>query len=538
MSFYQNDIELFYSKFGRDQDIWLSSKGTFNTEGVDKTGSFFLSKTDLYFIREKEMLAYKIPFADITKQNRNKKRLTDELIIEYGEKYTSKITMYDTGSYIGTIILLKLALPIEQDKEQIRKDKAHIDKLYSETENELKQIREDGINQIEKDKASLSAEIDDKSRFLEDLDSKIKMRENELKKLNKQLDETQLENEYKDIFVRHYEENITSVELNDKLSMLNLKEKEMIKDNKAVKYDGFEDTKKYINSQVKQIIRSFDTECNYFFASLNARNYESYHNRLIKSYETLNRIYEIDDVMITKNYLKLKLEKLNLIHEKELKVQQERELQREIKEQMKEEERVRRELENERKKIEKEEKQFSNEVKTLFKRLEKSNNDVEKELYAEKIKQLEAKINELEEDKKDVENRETNTRAGYVYVISNIGSFGEDVYKIGMTRRLEPLDRVKELGDASVPFAFDVHAMIFSEDAPKLENTLHRHFRDREINKVNHRKEFFKVNIDEIEDVVMDTHNNTVEFTKIPLAEQYWESQNISQNMKEVEELA
>lgn len=538
MSFYQNDIELFYSKFGRDQDIWLSSKGTFNTEGVDKTGSFFLSKTDLYFIREKEMLAYKIPFADITKQNRNKKRLTDELIIEYGEKYTSKITMYDTGSYIGTIILLKLALPIEQDKEQIRKDKAHIDKLYSETENELKQIREDGINQIEKDKASLSAEIDDKSRFLADLDSKIKMRENELKKLNKQIDETQLENEYKDIFVRHFEENITSTELNDKLSMLNLKEKEMIKDNKAVKYDGFEDTKKYINAQVKQIIRSFDTECNYFFASLNARNYDSYHNRLIKSYETLNRIYEIDDVMITKNYLKLKLEKLNLIHEKELKVQQERELQREIKEQMKEEERVRRELENERKKIEKEEKQFSNEVKTLFKRLEKSNNDVEKELYAEKIKQLEAKINELEEDKKDVENRETNTRAGYVYVISNIGSFGEDVYKIGMTRRLEPLDRVKELGDASVPFTFDVHAMIFSEDAPKLENTLHRHFRDREINKVNHRKEFFKVNIDEIEDVVMDTHNNTVEFTKIPLAEQYWESQNISQNMKEVEELA
>ncbi|OEL02475.1 hypothetical protein AST12_08505 [Staphylococcus succinus] len=252
------------------------------------------------------------------------------------------------------------------------------------------------------------------------------------------------------------------------------------------------------------------------------------HNRLIKSYETLNRIYEIDDVMITKNYLKLKLEKLNLIHEKELKMQQERELQREIKEQMKEEERVRRELENERKKIEKEEKQFSNEVKTLFKRLEKSSNDVEKELYAEKIKQLEAKINELEEDKKDVENRETNTREGYVYVISNIGPFGEDVYKIGMTRRLEPLDRVKELGDASVPFTFDVHAMIFSEDAPKLENTLHRHFRDREINKVNHRKEFFKVNIDEIEDVVMDTHNNTVEFTKIPLVEQYWEIQNIN----------
>ncbi|MEC5416315.1 GIY-YIG nuclease family protein, partial [Staphylococcus hominis] len=137
------------------------------------------------------------------------------------------------------------------------------------------------------------------------------------------------------------------------------------------------------------------------------------------------------------------------------------------------------------------------------------------------------KVKQLEEDKKDVENRKLNTRAGYVYVISNIGSFGEGIYKIGLTRRLEPYDRVKELGDASVPFEFDVHAMIFSDDAPTLENTLHKHFRDRELNKVNHRKEFFKVDIDEIEEVVKNNHNKTVEFTKIPVAEQYWESQNI-----------
>ncbi|MEJ7218420.1 DUF4041 domain-containing protein [Staphylococcus gallinarum] len=584
MDYYKNDLQLFYSKFGNDVDIWLSSKGSFNTDGSLKTGSFFLSKTDLYFIREKENLAYKIPYSDITDHYRNKKRLTDELIIEYGGKYSSTITMYDTGSYTGTMVLLKLTLPIEHDKAQIQKDRINNEKLFKEKEEELnllkqKQeesikdeekkliqlkednakeieaeksklellkhetniklnlIREEGISQIERDKNKLTKKIEDKEKLIEELEYRIKLKKNELKTINNHLDDKKLQLDYKDIFVRHFEENITSAELNDKLSILNLKEKEMIKNNNAVKYDGFEDTKKFINSQVKQIIRSFDTECNYFFSNLNGKNYESYHNRIIKSYETLNRIYEIDEVMITESFLKIKLEKLNLIHQKELKVQQEREIQREIKEQMKEEERVRRELENERKKIEKEEKQFGNEVKTLFKRLEKSNNDVEKELYAEKIKQLEAKINELENDKKDVENREANTRAGYVYVISNIGSFGEDVYKIGMTRRLEPLDRVKELGDASVPFSFDVHAMIFSEDAPKLENALHKHFRDREINKVNHRKEFFKVNIDEIEEVVMNNHNNTVEFTKLPLAEQYWESQNISQNMKEIEEL-
>ena len=206
-------------------------------------------------------------------------------------------------------------------------------------------------------------------------------------------------------------------------------------------------------------------------------------------------------------------------------------MQREIKEQMKEEEKVRRELEQQEKKIEKEERQFGNEIKSLFKRLEKTKNDIEKELYADKIRELEEKVKQLEEDKKDVENRKLNTRAGYVYVISNIGSFGEGIYKIGLTRRLEPYDRVKELGDASVPFEFDVHAMIFSDDAPALENTLHRHFRNRELNKVNHRKEFFRVDIDEIEEVVKNNHNNTVEFTKIPVAEQYWESQNISEQL-------
>ena len=102
------------------------------------------------------------------------------------------------------------------------------------------------------------------------------------------------------------------------------------------------------------------------------------------------------------------------------------------------------------------------------------------------------------------------TKRGHVYVISNIGSFGEEVFKIGLTRRLEPLDRVKELGDASVPFSFDVHAMIFSEDAPKLEKELHSLFNNRQVNKVNPRKEFFKVPVveikKEIEKLGLETH--------------------------------
>ncbi|WP_232772770.1 DUF4041 domain-containing protein [Staphylococcus xylosus] len=552
MGYYKNDYTLFLKKFNDASDVIMSSKGTFRYKKIDKNGSYFLTATDIYFIREKDDFAYKIPFTDISIQERKKKNLKDDLYLNYGETLSTKVTMFDSGTYEAAIVLIKLAKPLEEEKKKLdeqrynfnkeqqkielqnqEKIKLELDKIHSlkaKTKKEVDELRKNSLQNIEMENLMLKAEILEKENKLNDLDHKITDRRNELKDILKQLDDMQLENDFKEIFVRHFEENITSSEINDKLSLLNLEEKDYIKNNNAVFHYGYEERKSYINSQVKQILRSFDTECNYFFSNLTFRNYETYHNKIIKAYETLNRIYKVDDVELTKEYLQIKLEKLNLIYEKEKKIEQEREIQKEIKEQMKEEERVRRELENERKKLEKEERQFSNEVNSLFKRLEKSNNDIEKELYAEKIKQLEAKLQELEEDKKDVINRETNTRAGYVYVISNIGSFGEDVFKIGMTRRLEPYDRVKELGDASVPFGFDVHAMIFSDDAPKLENTLHRHFRDREINKVNHRKEFFRVNIDEIEHIVKTEHNNTVEFTKIAQAEQYWESQNLSNN--------
>lgn len=194
---------------------------------------------------------------------------------------------------------------------------------------------------------------------------------------------------------------------------------------------------------------------------------------------------------------------------------------------MLEEEKVRREIEREKNRIEKEEHQFRNEISKLMKYLQKAS-DIEKQLYIDKIQELEDKLKLLEKDKENVLQREQNTRAGYVYVISNIGSFGENIYKIGMTRRLEPMDRVKELGNASVPFEFDVHAMIFSEDAPKLENILHETFRENQVNKVNPRKEFYNVPLEKIEEVVKNNYNATVTFTMIAQATQYRESLKLS----------
>ena len=232
----------------------------------------------------------------------------------------------------------------------------------------------------------------------------------------------------------------------------------------------------------------------------------------------------MDQISIRNNYLELKLEMLNLMHQYQVKLEQEKEIQKAIREQMIEEEKVRREIEAEKKKIEKEEKQFNSELSKLMGYLSQSQDDIQKQLYLDKINELNEKIVLLEKDKENVLQRETNTRAGFVYVISNIGSFGENIYKIGMTRRLEPMERIDELSSASVPFNFDVHAMIFSEDAPALETALHNAFRSNEVNRVNHRKEFFKVSLEDIERVVKENYSAVAEFTLVASAEQYRES--------------
>ena len=151
----------------------------------------------------------------------------------------------------------------------------------------------------------------------------------------------------------------------------------------------------------------------------------------------------------------------------------------------------------------------------------------ERELLIEKKNEIENHLSDLEIAVKDIDYREANKRAGYVYVISNIGAFGENVFKIGMTRRLDPMERVDELGDASVPFKFDVHAMIFSDNAPQLEAALHKAFEDRKVNMVNNKREFFRVSIEEIEEVVKKNYDKTVDFIKTPQAEQYRESMRI-----------
>ena len=330
--------------------------------------------------------------------------------------------------------------------------------------------------------------------------------------------------------------SLRSDEVKNQLSLLKVREDELVKSGKAYTAETARRKLTEVNAQAKQLLRCFNSESASIIESVSAKNSDTVRGKLKRSYDTLNNLFKKDGVAISEEYLSMKLEELSLVYAYMLKLEEEKEQRKAIREQMVEEEKVRREIEREKAKIEKEETQFSNEVKKLMGYMQKAKDDVEKQLYIDKIKELEDKLKALAADKENVLQREQNTRAGFVYIISNIGSFGEQVFKIGMTRRLEPMERIDELSSASVPFKFDVHALIFSDDAPALEAILHQTFRSNQVNKVNPRKEFYRVDLEEIKKVVKENHNATVQFIDIPDAEEYRETLRIERQDKAEEE--
>ena len=376
----------------------------------------------------------------------------------------------------------------------------------------------------------------EKSKIEHDIEERISKKSTELNQLYSEISKVKKELKNKKEEIENLEPLVTVVNIDTKgldlatsqelkniLSKYKLEEAELVKNNTAVDVLIYDD-KKFITTQIRQILRSFNAECDLAISNITLKNIDTMRNKILKSYEALNKIYKSDGVQITKTFLENKLQQLITAHSYQEKLEDEREQKKLIQEQLKEEEKVRREIEREKAKIEKDETQFKNEISKLMKYLQKTDNEVEKTLYIDKIKECEEKLSELETVKSDVLNREKNTRAGFVYIISNIGSFGENIFKIGMTRRLEPMDRIKELSSASVPFEFDVHALIFSDDAPSLESILHNTFREYEVNKVNHRKEFFSIPLEKIEKVVTEHHNATVQWTYDAAAEEYRES--------------
>ncbi|CDF85679.1 archaeal/vacuolar-type H+-ATPase subunit I [Pseudomonas knackmussii B13] len=282
--------------------------------------------------------------------------------------------------------------------------------------------------------------------------------------------------------------------------------------------------RKLVTDMIKLVIRSFNNEADYCADNVKFDNVELGEKRILKSFEACNRLGKIMDVEISRKYLSLKIDELHLAHEFQIKKQEEKEEAKRAREELREQQKLEQEIRAAREKIAKERKHFAAAMRDLQARLEKAESDEERAPLLAKLAEVQAVRAKLETEEKLIDYREQNAKAGYVYVISNVGAFGEGVYKIGMTRRLEPMDRVDELGDASVPFWFDVHAMVFSDNAPALEAKLHERFAAGRLNKVNGRKEFFRANIMEIESVIRENYDAAVEVTHEAPAEQYRES--------------
>ena len=282
----------------------------------------------------------------------------------------------------------------------------------------------------------------------------------------------------------------------------------------------------------KLLLRAYNAECDDAVEHVRFNNIEASEKKIQTSAEAISKLGRIMDISITNQYVSLKVEELRLMHEYQVKKQEEKEEAREARQRQREEAKVAKELEEARRKLEKEQNHYQNALQRLDAQIALSS-EKDRIVLEEKRKELVSQLEVIDGEMKAVDYRAANLRAGYVYIISNIGAFGENIYKIGMTRRLEPMDRVDELGDASVPFNFDVHAMIFTDDAPRLEAALHNAFSDRKVNFINQRREFFNVSLDEIKRVVKDNYDKTVEFVDIAPAEQYRESLKIrSVNIK------
>ncbi|HAT4263550.1 TPA: DUF4041 domain-containing protein [Clostridium perfringens] len=415
-----------------------------------------------------------------------------------------------------------------KENNELKEEIKELKKLLNPEQQEIANLVKE-IDKLKLEKDKISKEVDKVFSKKQELSNKIKLKKKDLILLDDEIlmQEFGL---YKPIY--DFESSEKYKQAIDNLRVI---QKEMIKNKSAVIYsnnwtvDGSKAKgRKMTNDNIKQIIMAFNIECDNLIAKVKYNNIQSIQKRIEKTFERLNKLNESNQVRLTSKYLECKLSELKLVHEYQVKKQEEKEEQKRIREELREEAKLKKELEEAKKNTLKDITHFENALSKLNEQL-KSNNLSDEEIKNLQIKkeELEKNIDNLNLSLKDIDYRQENQRGGYVYIISNIGAFGKDVYKIGMTRRLEPMDRIDELGDASVPFNFDVHAMIFADDAPKLENALHKAFENKKLNMVNQRREFFNVTLEEIEKVVKENFDKTVEFKKEPEAEQFRQSLKI-----------
>ena len=418
---------------------------------------------------------------------------------------------------------------LAQENSELKKEIASLKELLVPEMQDALQLKK-YIESLSAQKEQLTEQTKIQQNYIERLQATIQ----EKQKLVVDLDEQALFESFS-LYVPKFEFAFAE-QYKNRLAEIRTKQKELIKSGNAVKgnlnwtVNGSKSQgKKMVKDMQKLLLRAFNCECDDIVEHVKYNNFDKMLERMTSTCSAISNLGSIMNVYITEEYYHLKTDELRLALEYQIKKQQEKDEQKEIKAQMREEAKLMKEIEEARKKIDKERKHYENALEQINKQIEQAENENIEELLKKKDEILKH-LDKIDDDIKQIDYREANSKAGYVYIISNVGAFGENIYKIGMTRRLDPQERIDELGDASVPFNFDVHAMIFSADAPKLEASLHKAFENKKVNMVNQRREFFNVSLDEIKKVISENYDKTVEFHDYPEAQQY----RTSLKMKEV----
>lgn len=427
---------------------------------------------------------------------------------------------------------------------RIKKFKTEINELITEKEKLIDKVEtyESVINVEEREAITIKDLLDklrikqaNQEKTISELANDILAKQQKVSELQKQVIVLEDEILYQEfgVYTPIYK-FAKSEDYKDRLAQVRQKQKEMIKNKTAAtcsttwEVNGSKRAgSKLINATIKQTLRGFNSECDSFIENAKFNNFYSLKERIEKSFDTWNKLNESHLIKISRYYLMSKIDELHLAYEYAQKKQEEKEILRQEREILREQAKVAKEIEEKRKELLKEQNHYNNALARLEEQLTANITEERKKVIEDKIEEVKQHLVDVDVALKDVDYREANQRAGYVYIISNIGAFGENVYKIGMTRRLEPLDRIDELSGASVPFKYDVHALIFSDDAPSLETALHKAFEKQKVNKVNNRKEFFNVSLEEIKKIVSENHDKTVEYIDCPSAQQYRETEMI-----------
>lgn len=412
------------------------------------------------------------------------------------------------------------ALTVEEIESRIKAKEKEFEEIEKKCDKRLVKMQKE--EEIHNSKISqLEGDIDNKRLIL--------------KELKNHIDDMNFDIEMQEFGVYKPKYNcLDSATYKDLIKEVRNKQKSMIKDKIALNYfDGWvlENSKakgRTMNNQnMKMVLRAFNNECDVLISKTKYNNIDKIKTRIEKAANQIDKMNEKNKISITNKYIDLKFQEVDLCYESSLKIQEEKEILRKQREEEREEKKLAKELKEQRLVIEKEKTHYSNYLDEL---LSKLGNEENQDYINEEIEKTKKQLEEIKKNSEEIDYRESNKRAGYVYVISNIGAFGKDIYKIGMTRRIEPLERIAELSGASVPFKFDVHGMVFSDNAPTLEAELHKAFDKNKVNMVNNRKEFFHVPIEKIENVLNKNYNKHIELKKSVDAKEYSETVNLMQN--------